>query len=130
MSRSVVVSGSTGFLQNISAGPHLLQADEPTEFGGNDAGPNPYELFLAGLGACTSITLRMYADRKGWPLESVQVRLAYSRIHAEDCKDCDSGEAMIDHIEREIEFTGALSAEQRQRLLDIADKCPVHRTLT
>jgi putative redox protein len=130
MSRSVVVSGSSGFLQNISVGPHLFQADEPIEFGGNDVGPTPYELFLAGLGACTGITLRMYADQKGWPLQDVRVRLAYSRIHAEDCKECDSSEAMIDHIEREIEFTGALSAEQRQRLLDIADKCPVHRTLT
>jgi putative redox protein len=130
MSRSVVVTGSSGLLQNISVGPHLFQADEPIEFGGNDAGPDPYELFLAGLGACTGMTIRMYAERKGWPLQDIRVRLAYSRIHAEDCKECDSSEAMIDQIEREIEFTGELSVEQRQKLLDIANRCPVHRTLT
>jgi putative redox protein len=96
---------------------------------GNDEGPNPYELLLAALGACTSMTLRMYADRKHWPLQGVQVRLGHSRIHAEDCATCDTKEGMLDQIDCEISLIGDLSDSQRQRLMEIANHCPVHRTL-
>jgi uncharacterized OsmC-like protein len=130
MPRSVVVkAGPSRFGQNISVGPHLLQADEPRDVGGNDEGPNPYELLLAALGACTSMTVRMYAERKQWPLQGVQVRLAHSRIHAEDCAECDTKQGMLDRIEAEITFIGDLSDDQRHRLLEIANVCPVHRTL-
>ena len=130
MPRSVVVnSGLSRYVQNISVGPHLLQADEPTDSGGHDSGPNPYELLLAALGACTSMTVRMYAERKQWPLQGVEVRLAYSRIHAEDCVQCDTEHGMIDRIETEISFIGDLSEDQRHRLMEIANSCPVHRTL-
>jgi len=128
--RSVVVNaGPSGYVQNMSIGPHLLQADEPSDYGGHDSGPNPYELLLAALGACTSITVRMYAARKQWPLHGVQVRLTHSRIHAEDCAECETKKGMIDRIETEISFIGDLSEAQRHRLLEIANKCPVHRTL-
>lgn len=130
MSRNVVVNaGASRYVQNISVGPHLLQADEPNDAGGNDVGPNPYELLLAALGACTGITVRMYAERKQWPLRSVQVRLAYSRIHAEDCTDCDTKNGMVDRIDIEVSLLGDLSNDQRQRLIEIANLCPVHRTL-
>lgn len=130
MSRSVVVNaGLSRYVQNISVGPHLLQADEPGDAGGNDVGPNPYELLLAALGACTSMTVRMYAERKQWPLRSVQVRLAYARIHAEDCADCDTKDGMVDRIDTEVSLSGDLSDDQRQRLMEIANRCPVHRTL-
>src|SRR5262249_38007703 len=130
MARNVIVeSGPLKFAQKITAGPHLIAADEPTEFGGNDSGPNPYELLLAALGACTSMTVRMYADRKQWPLEKVHVSLSHARIHAEDCADCETKVGMVDRIDAEISFTGNLSAEQRSKLLEIANKCPVHRTL-
>jgi putative redox protein len=130
MSRSVVVnSGQSRYVQNISVGFHLLQADEPNDAGGNDVGPNPYELLLAALGACTSMTVRMYAERKQWPLRTVQVRLAYSRIHGEDCADCDTGEGMVDRIDAEVSLSGDLSDDQRQRLMEIANRCPVRRTL-
>jgi uncharacterized OsmC-like protein len=131
MPRSVLVNGGrSGFLQEISIGPHRLQADEPVEAGGGDMGPNPYELLLAALGACTSMTLRLYAGRKQWPLEGVEVRLTHSRIYAEDCANCETKPGMLDHIQREILLFGDLSEEQRSRLLEIADRCPVHRTLT
>ncbi len=131
MARIVFVSdGNSGFLQDIVVGPHRLHADEPREAGGSDTGPDPYELLLASLGACTGITLRMYADRKQWPLQSVQVRLTFSQIHAEDCVDCETKQGMVNHIEREISLVGDLSDEQRQRLLEIANHCPIHRTLT
>jgi putative redox protein len=126
----VVRGGRSGFLQEVLAGPHRLRADEPRESGGSDLGPNPYDLLLAALGCCTSMTLRMYADRKGLPLEQVEVRLRHSRIHAEDCAECETKEARVDLIEREIALAGALSGEARQRLLEIADRCPVHRTLS
>ena len=106
-----------------------LVADEPKSLGGTDAGPTPYDYLLAALGGCTAMTLRMYADRKGWPLESVTVWLSQERIHATDCEECETEEGRIDRIEREIELEGPLEEEQRRRLLEIADMCPVHRTL-
>jgi len=130
MPRSVVVkSGPSRYGQNISVGPHGIQVDEPRDVGGNDEGPNPYELLLAALGACTSMTVRMYAERKQWPLQGVEVRLTHSRIHAEDCAECDTKQGMLDRIEAEITFIGDLSDDQRHRLLEIANICPVHRTL-
>jgi putative redox protein len=105
-------------------------ADEPNAEGGTDQGPTPYGYLLAGLGACTSMTLRMYADRKQWPLLGVRVRLQHHRIHASDCEDCETKEGMVDVIDRAIELEGPLDDEQRQKLLEIANKCPVHRTLT
>ena len=131
MSRNVVVtSGESPFLQEISIGPHHLKADEPPASGGEDAGPNPYELLLAALGACTGMTLRTYAARKGWPLRTVPVRLTHEKVYAEDCVECKSKEGRLDLIKREILLIGELSQEQRHRLLEIADRCPVHRTLT
>ena len=115
--------------QTIRAGRHRLLADEPVALGGNDAGPSPYDLLLAGLGACTSMTLRMYANQKQWPLEAIEVRLTHDKIHAADCAECETREGRIDRIEREIRITGALDGTQRQRLLEIANRCPVHRTL-
>src|SRR5258707_13416750 len=129
MSRTVVVNSEReGLLQTVRIGQHRLQSDEPDAWG-NDGGPNPYELLLAALGSCTSMTLRMYADRKQWPLQRVQVRLGHSRIHAEDCATCDTKEGMLDQVDCEISLIGDLSASQRQRLMQIADHCPVHRTL-
>ena len=128
---SVTVSetGAGKFSQTISAGPHHARADEPVSVGGDDSGFTPYDLLLAGLGACTSMTLRMYADQKKWPLEHVNVRLRHEKIHAQDCADCETREGKVDQIEREIKITGELDDVQRGRLLEIADKCPVHRTL-
>jgi uncharacterized OsmC-like protein len=129
--KEVFVRGSAaGFAQEILAGPHRMTADEPRSAGGTDTGPSPYDLLLAALGACTSMTVGMYARRKGWPLDEVTVNLRHSKIHASDCADCETKEAMLDRIELEIHFTGKLSAEQRAKLLEIANKCPVHRTLT
>ena len=128
--RTVTVHGSApGFAQTISVGQHRLAADEPVSVGGTDTGPNPYDLLLAALGSCTSMTVAMYARRKQWPLEDVTVRLRHSRVHAADCESAETKVGMLDHIDREVEFSGALSDEQRARLLDIANKCPVHRTL-
>ncbi len=130
MPRNVLIrSGSSRYVQSISVGPHLLQADEPSEYGGNDVGPNPYELLLAALGACTSMTVRMYAERKQWPLEGVQVSLSYARVHAEDCAECETKVGTVDRIELTVSFTGDLSQEQQRKLMEIANKCPVHRTL-
>jgi putative redox protein len=117
------------FAQVVYDGKHRLTADEPVEEGGLDTGPNPYGLLMAALGACTSMTLRMYAERKKWPLKQVAVRLRHAKIHAADCAECESKEGKIDRIEREIELSGDLSDEQRRRLLEIANKCPVHETL-
>jgi putative redox protein len=122
-------TGDGKFQQEILSGPHRFLADEPVEVGGQDSGPGPYDLLLAGLGACTSMTLRLYADGKKLPLERVSVRLTHNKIHAEDCLNCETKEGMVDRIDRNITFEGALDAEQRKRLLEIADKCPVHRTL-
>jgi putative redox protein len=108
---------------------HRLVADEPQPIG-DDTGPTPYDLLLAALGACTSVTVGMYANRKGWPLERVRVTLRHSRIHAQDCADCETRIGWIDHIDRDIELAGNLNGTQRHRLLDIANRCPVHQTLT
>lgn len=127
-----VSGGASGLAATVEAGSHRLAADEPVALGGTATGPSPYDFLLAALGSCTVMTLRLYADRKAWPLAGVSVRLRHSRIHAADCADCtSSGQGgRIDVIEREIELAGELDAEQRQRLLEIADRCPVHRTLS
>lgn len=117
------------FQQEIVVGKHRLLADEPVKVGGMDSGPGPYDLLLAGLGACTSMTLRLYADRKQLPLGQTVVRLRHNKIHAADCAECETKEGMVDRIERVITLEGDLDAEQRARLMEIADKCPVHRTL-
>jgi putative redox protein len=126
----VTESGDGRLKQYLLDGRHRLIADEPRSVGGDDAGPNPYELLLMSLGACTSMTLRLFARRKQWPLDRVVVRLRHARIHAEDCASCETKTGLIDRIEREIELQGALDAAQRARLMEIADMCPVHRTLT
>jgi putative redox protein len=129
--RTVVVEGPAhAFRQEIRVGRHALVSDEPLSAGGADAGPTPYDLLLSALGACTSMTLGIYARRKGWPLEAVRVRLRHARVHAADCVDCETKNAMIDRIDCEIELAGPLDAAQRARLLEIATRCPVHRTLT
>jgi putative redox protein len=130
--RDVVVvaeSNARPYGQRITVGDHELLADEPASIGGTGTGPGPYELLLAALGACTSITVRIYAERKGWPLRHTTVQLRHRRIHAKDCADCDTKTGRIDHIERELRFDGELTDEQRAALLNIADRCPVHRTL-
>lgn len=126
---NVTESGEGRFSQWITVGRHQLRADEPLSLGGNDLGPSPYDLLLAGLGACTAMTLRMYADQKQWPLERVTVRLRHEKVHAADCAECETREGKIDRIERRIEVQGNLDESQRARLLEIANKCPVHRTL-
>lgn len=127
---TVTVSiGRDRFATDIVAGGHTLRADEPASVGGADTGPTPYGYLLAALGGCTAITLRMYADRKGWPLEGVQTRLSHQRVHARDCEQCESESGRVDIIRLELELIGDLDDDQRTRLLDIAKKCPVHRTL-
>jgi putative redox protein len=127
----VTVHGAAaGFAQEITVGKHRLSGDEPVSDGGTDTGPNPYDLLLAAPGSCTSMTVAMYARRKQWPLEAVTVRLRHSRIHAADCESCETREGLLDRIDRDLELVGPLSEEQRARLLAIANKCPVHRTLT
>lgn len=128
--RVVTVGESSGYRTRIIAGRHRFVADEPERVGGGDEGPNPYDLLLAGLGACTAMTLRMYADRKEWPLEETRVELEHARVHADDCDDCETKEGKVDVIERRLSISGDLSDEQRQRLVEIADRCPVSRTLT
>ena len=130
-SADVVVWGEGGgFAQQIAAGRHRLKGDEPNNAGGSDTGPSPYDFLLAALGSCTSMTVGMYARKKNWPLERVTVWLRHSKVYAADCAECETGEGMLDRIERDLRFDGPLSAEQHARLLEIADKCPVHRTLT
>jgi uncharacterized OsmC-like protein/esterase/lipase len=130
--RNVVVreTRNSKFQQTVSIGPHRVLADEPVAAGGEDTGPGPYDFVLAGLGACTSMTVRMYADRKSLPLERVTVTLKHSKIYAQDCAECETKAGMLDQIDRVIAMEGALDAEQRKKLMEIADKCPVHRTLT
>ena len=130
--RAVVVAETRAgkFEQSVTIGPHRFLADEPVAAGGRDSGPSPYELLIAGLGACTAMTLRLYADQKALPLTGVSVTLKHSKIHAADCATCETKEGKLDRIERTIALEGPLDAAQRARLLEIADKCPVHRTLT
>jgi uncharacterized OsmC-like protein/pimeloyl-ACP methyl ester carboxylesterase len=130
--RNVVVreTRNSKFQNAVTVGPHHLLADEPLAAGGEDTGPGPYDYVLAGLGACTSMTMRMYAERKSLPLERVTVTLSHSKIHAEDCAECETRVGMLDQFDRVISMEGALDAEQRKKLMEIADKCPVHRTLT
>jgi len=133
MSRASVITtiGAQPYTTAVAVGGrHHLTADEPTSLGGADAGVNPYELLLASLGACKAITLRMYADRKGWPLAGVSVALDQQRVHASDCEECETGEGFVHVIECELTLLGELDDDQRARLLEIADKCPVHRTLS
>jgi putative redox protein len=124
----VIVSNESGLAQEIVAGVHRWRADEPPPYG-SETGPSPYELILSSLGACTSMTLRIYAQRKGIDLKTVTVRLQHYRIHAEDCRDCDNKSAFLERIDRKIELTGQLSESEKQRLLEIAERCPVHKTL-
>lgn len=126
----VLVRGNaSGFLQEVVSGKHRLRADEPVIYGGTDAAPGPYDYLLIGLGVCTSMTIGLYARRKQIPLENITVTLRHSRIYAKDCEECETKEGMLDRIEVEIELTGSLTAEQRAKLMAVAAKCPVHRTL-
>ncbi|AGB21542.1 putative redox protein, regulator of disulfide bond formation [Mycobacterium sp. JS623] len=122
-------TGSGTFTRQITAGRHELIADEPAPIG-DDAGPTPYDLLLGALGACTSMTVRMYANRKEWPLERIRVTLRHNRIHAKDCAECETTKGFIDHIDIDIELVGDLDDAQRDRLLQIAERCPVHLVLT
>jgi len=125
----VVRAGPSGLRQEIQAGAHRLVADEPTSVGGTGQGPTPYDLLLGALGSCTSMTLRLYAERRKWPLQGVTVRLSHRRIHRDDCVNCDEKDVWIEHVDRTLELAGPLTEEQRQKLLAIAERCPVHRTL-
>jgi putative redox protein len=126
----VIVTSGPGLLQQIRIGPHQLASDEPQAFGGGDQGPSPYDLLCAALGACTSMTLRMYARTKGWPLQRVIVTVRHEKIHAVDCATCETKEGKLDRMELEIALEGPLDDAQRRRLLEMADRCPVHRTLS
>jgi putative redox protein len=127
----VIVRGDAGgFAQTVQVGSHRLASDEPLGAGGTNTGPTPYDLLLAALGTCTSMTIGWYARKRGWPLKEVTVALRHSKIYAVDCAECETKEGRIDRIERDIHLSGDLTAEQRSKLLEIADKCPVHRTLT
>jgi putative redox protein len=129
--REVVVRGDAeGFAQEVRIGGHRFDSDEPETSGGTDTGPGPYDLLLAALGSCTSMTVGLYARRRQWPLEAVTVRLRHSKIYAADCENCETQEGRLDRIERDVELIGPLDEAQRARLLDIANRCPVHRTLT
>ena len=126
----VVVHGKAdGFLQEITSGSHRFKADEPVSVGGTDTAPTPYDYVLAGLGGCTSMTVGLYARKRKWPLEDVIIEMRHSRIHAKDCADCETKEGMLDRIEMDVKLEGPLSEEQRAKLMEIAQKCPVHRTL-
>jgi putative redox protein len=130
-SADVIIWGEGGtFAQQIATGRHRLKGDEPDSVGGTDTGPSPYDFLLAALGSCTSMTVGMYARKKNWPLKRVTVWLRHSKVYAADCSECETREGMLDRIERDVRFEGPLSAEQHSRLLEIANKCPVHRTLT
>jgi putative redox protein len=127
----VIVHGAaSGYAQSVTVGRHELKADEPVDAGGTDTGPSPYDLLSAALGTCTSMTIGYFARLRRWPVESVTVELRHSKVHAEDCASCDTKEGRIDRLERTIVLNGPLSEEQRQELLRIAERCPVHRTLT
>src|SRR6266436_5935434 len=126
----IIWGGGCTFAQQIAAGRHRLTGDEPESVGGNDAGPSPYDLLLAALGSCTSMTVGMYARKRRWPLENITVSLRHSRIHAADCEDCETKEGKIDRIDLDIQLTGSLTDEQRAKLIEVAGNCPVHQTLT
>ena len=127
----VVVRGNAGgFLQDVVSGKHHLRADEPASAGGSDAAPGPYDYLLIALGVCTSMTVGLYARRKQLPLENITVSLSHSRIYAKDCEECETKEGMLDRIDAEVELTGSLTEQQHAKLMEIAAKCPVHRTLT
>jgi putative redox protein len=128
-SRVIVRTPASGFRTEILANGHPLVADEPEHVGGSNAGPSPYELLAAALGACTTMTLRMYADRKGWPLEAAEAIIEHGKTHCEDCADPGNPRSRIDHFTRTLLLEGSLDEDQRHRLLEIADRCPVHRTL-
>ena len=126
----VVVRGNaSGFLQDVVTGQHHLRADEPVQYGGGDLAPGPYDYLLIGLGVCTSMTVGFYARRKQIPLDNITVSLRHSRIHAKDCEECLTKEGMLDRIDVEVELIGSLTPEQRAKLMEVAGKCPVHRTL-
>jgi putative redox protein len=130
MPRNVsVTSGPLKYAQNVSIGPHVLRSDELTDVGGNDEGPNPHELLIASLGACTNITVQMYAQRHQYPLKGVQTALSYARVPAKNPPDTDAKFEMVERIEMDLSFAGDLSEEQRDRLLEIAQRCPIHRLL-
>ncbi|MBI4851628.1 MAG: OsmC family protein [Acidobacteria bacterium] len=126
---TITVRSLDGLKNQIQAGAHTIIADEPVNAGGEDEGPDPYSLLLSALGACTSMTLHLYARQKGWPLEEVEVILTHSKEYAQDCQDCETKVGRVDEIRRRIQLKGNLSQEQRQRLIEIAAKCPVHKTL-
>jgi putative redox protein len=127
----VIVHGTAaGFAQEAEVGSHEIYADEPVSFGGTESGPSPYDLLLAALGSCTSMTIGFYARKRNWPLEKITVSLRHSRIHATDCEECETKEGKINRIELDIQLTGSLTDEQRAKLIEIAGKCPVHQTLT
>jgi putative redox protein len=126
----IIVRSLDNLRQEVSVGPHTFYVDEPVDAGGDESGPDPYELLLSALGACTSMTLLLYARRKGWPLEGVEVRLSHRRHYQQDCAECAEKPVQIDLIERRLTLRGALDQDQRVQLLAIAQRCPVHRTIT
>lgn len=125
----IIARMGSGLRTEVTANGYALVADEPVAFGGTDTGPTPYDYLLAALGSCTAMTVRMYADHKGWPLESVLVRMKHGKIHAKDCEECETENGRVDRIELELELEGPLEEQQRQRLVEVSEKCPVHRTL-
>jgi uncharacterized OsmC-like protein len=128
--RSVLVRGpATGFRTEVDVGGHHLTVDEPIPVGGGDSGPSPYEMLLAALGSCTAMTLRIYADKRKWPLERASVKLQHRKVHAQDCVDCDHKTTRMDVVDRVITLEGPLDESQRAKLLEIAERCPVHQTL-
>lgn len=127
----VIVRGDAkGFAQKIDIGPYHIDADEPVSYGGTDSGPSPYDFILGALGACTSMTIGLYARKRSWPVDKITVSLRHSKIHAKDCDDCETKEGRIDRVEMEIHLEGALTDEQRAKLMEVAGKCPIHQTLT
>ena len=127
---AIVQGDAKGFPQNVQVGSHSLTTDEPVSYGGTDSGPSPYDLILAALGSCTSMTIGLYARKRNWPVEKITVSLWHTKIHAKDCDDCETKEGRIDRIEMEIHLDGNLTNEQRGKLMEVAGKCPVHQTLT
>lgn len=125
----VVTIGKSGFQTTVQAGEHTFTADEPKSVGGTNQGPSPYDYLIAALGACTAMTVRMYADREKWPLDSVKVTLGHSRIHEKDCEECEERDVGLDQIERSVELSGDLTEEQHLRLIKVADRCPVGQSL-